>query len=169
MAAGFFSKALTGLLGSAARWVEFADGSQSPVHGSIEVDPATGKPIAGVSVYSAVGGAGAALLSGKTLISAAARALHGVAFANTNASDVWVQVFDAFQISDITLGTTVPMMSIRVPGNGSGQAANAAFWEEKWLGLSAITLTTGLVMAVTTTATGALAPAVALQATVYFK
>lgn len=42
MAAGFFSKTLSTLLSSASRWVEFADGTTAPTHGSVLLDPATG-------------------------------------------------------------------------------------------------------------------------------
>lgn len=45
MAAGFVSKTLSTLATSVARWIEFGDGSQAPVHGAIMVDPATGLPI----------------------------------------------------------------------------------------------------------------------------
>lgn len=45
MAAGFITKPLATLLATAARWVEFADGSTAPTHGSIQIDPATGLPL----------------------------------------------------------------------------------------------------------------------------
>lgn len=38
MAAGFFTKTLSTLLSSSARWIEWSDGSQAPVHGAILVD-----------------------------------------------------------------------------------------------------------------------------------
>ncbi|MDB5420658.1 MAG: hypothetical protein JWR59_605 [Brevundimonas sp.] len=44
MAAGFISKTLSGLLASSARWVEFPDASQAPVHGAVTVDAGTGLP-----------------------------------------------------------------------------------------------------------------------------
>ena len=45
MAASFLVKALSGLLGSAARWVQFSDGAQAPVHGAILMDPDTATPM----------------------------------------------------------------------------------------------------------------------------
>lgn len=45
MAAGFIAKVLSTLAASTARWVEFADASVAPVHGSVALDPTTGLPI----------------------------------------------------------------------------------------------------------------------------
>lgn len=45
MAAGFIAKPLSTLLATAARWVEFGDTSQAPVHGNIQLDPITGLPL----------------------------------------------------------------------------------------------------------------------------
>lgn len=44
MAAGFISKTLSTLLSTIARWVEFGDGTTSPVHGAVVLDPSTGLP-----------------------------------------------------------------------------------------------------------------------------
>jgi len=58
MAAGFITKPLSTLLATAARWVEFADGSTAPVHGAVIVSPETGIPlttkalISGASLWS---------------------------------------------------------------------------------------------------------------------
>lgn len=45
MPAGYFTKTLSTLLSSLSRWVEFADGTQAPVHGAVQIDPATGLPL----------------------------------------------------------------------------------------------------------------------------
>ncbi|AGS80956.1 hypothetical protein [Caulobacter phage Cr30] len=45
MAAGFIAKSLSTLLSSVSRWVEFSDASTAPVHGAIQLDPATGLPL----------------------------------------------------------------------------------------------------------------------------
>jgi len=45
MPAGFVSKALAALSATTARWVEFADGSQAPIQGSVLIDPVTGFPL----------------------------------------------------------------------------------------------------------------------------
>lgn len=45
MAAGFITKPLSTLLLTVARWIEYSDGSTSPVHGSVVVDPTSGLPV----------------------------------------------------------------------------------------------------------------------------
>ena len=50
MAAGFFSKTLSTLLSSAARWVEFPDGVTAPVHGAVLLDATTGLADASVKL-----------------------------------------------------------------------------------------------------------------------
>lgn len=69
MAAGFFPKSLSSLLSSAARWVEFADGTSAPTHGAIQIDPATGLPL-DISEPTVVSEADSLIVSGSVQASA---------------------------------------------------------------------------------------------------
>lgn len=120
----------------------------------------------GTSTFSALGGTGNALLTNAAIqVAGGAHSLYGVAFWNPNTVDVWVQIFDVLHAS-VTLGTTVPKMSIRVP---AGNGIQAGSWEEKFLGESKVAFATEISAAATTTATGNTAPTTGVQAQFVYK
>lgn len=86
-----------------------------------------------------------------TLVKAGNTRLDGYALYNPSAAVAYLQCFNAKQISDVTLGTTPPVLAIPVPATGTVSLANlrAGFL-------------LGLCVAATTTATGNTAPATAM-------
>jgi len=86
----------------------------------------------------------------KLLVKTGEALLYGYHFKNTTAAAAYVQLFDAAAITDVTVGTTVPNLSL-------GLAASA----QETLGLvKPIKFALGIVAAATTTATGATGAAV---------
>jgi hypothetical protein len=86
-----------------------------------------------------------------TLIKAGNTRLDAYSLYNPGAAAAFLQFFNAKQISDVTLGTTVPVMAIEVPSTGTVSLA----------GIKAAFLL-GMCIAATTTATGNSAPATAM-------
>lgn len=85
---------------------------------------------------------------------AGARSLSLLQCYNPNSSQAYVQVFNAVS-TNVTLGTTVPVLSIPIAGTSTGGWA---------MSLGAIgQFSTGLTVAATTTATGNSAPGTALD------
>lgn len=82
-----------------------------------------------------------------TLIKGSKGTLTGYDILNANAAITYMQVFDAATASAVTLGTTVPTLSIGIPA--SSRAARDL--------LDALTFIYGLVIAFTTTRTGSTA------------
>jgi hypothetical protein len=78
---------------------------------------------------------------------------------NKSASDAYIQVFDALAGS-VTLGVTVPKMSIWVPPSGASDNINPRV---------PINFATGIVLAATTTETGAVAPYAGVAATLVYR
>lgn len=98
--------------------------------------------------YSAAGGSvGNAGITGKTLIKAGSASLYGLALWNNGAAITYLQVFDAASTAAVTLGTTIPKFVFQVGGNNS--------WEEKFAGEGRLAFLNGIVVAATTTPTGA--------------
>jgi hypothetical protein len=89
-----------------------------------------------------------------------AAGLLGLAYCyNPNASVAYLQVFDAATAAGVTLGTTVPKLSLGIPSalaSGVGPTA---------LGVQFLN---GIQVAITTTATGSTAPASAVDCNVTF-
>lgn len=83
--------------------------------------------------------------------------LEGWYIDNPNTSMVYVQFFEGIA-SNITLGTTPPKLSLGIP---AGSAANTDVG-------NGITFTNGMVIAVTTTRSGAVAPAAATDINLWF-
>ncbi len=54
----------------------------------------------------------------KTTIKVVAGNVYGWNIINSNAFDIFVKFYDAL-IADVTVGTTVPKLTIRIPANGS--------------------------------------------------
>lgn len=77
-------------------------------------------------------------------------AVTGFEFQNPNSTNAYVQIFDTIR-GGVTLGTTVPLFSFLVPGNGAQDKP-----------LMNLPYINGLVIAATTTATGSTAPTSAL-------
>ena len=76
---------------------------------------------------------------------------------NPNANQVFLQLFDALS-ANVTLGTTVPTLSILVPaGTGVDDGMRAEIFPRPPL------FRTGIMYAVTTTATGSTAPTTACR------
>jgi hypothetical protein len=78
-----------------------------------------------------------------TLVKGGFTQVFSLIVSNRDASERWLQMFDAKAAADVTLGTTAPKMAIPIP------ASSTFFWDVKtdWQ--------LGLVIAVTTTETGA--------------
>lgn len=78
---------------------------------------------------------------------------------DANASTTsWVQFFDAPAIAQVTLGTTVPVFAIPIPG---GAAANLSF------GINGSDFKSGICIAQATTRTGATSPSSACSFTIW--
>lgn len=120
-----------------------------------------------LTTYSAPGGGGNGLLTATVVQIGAtgARRLYGWNFANTNSADLYVQCFNLASGS-VTLGSTVPAISQRIPGGGT--TTNASFWEEKFDTVPR-RFSTALSCAVTTTPTGSTAPANGVAANIDYQ
>lgn len=132
--------------------------------------PSTNAPIsaynfAAANVYAADGGNNALLTNTLVLVSTGPHFITGIAAWNVNTSDIFIQVFDAASTSGITLGTTKPNWSWRVPG---GSATVAGAWEEKFVTPGRLRINNGIVIAATTTAIGNTAPATGAQLNLYY-
>lgn len=97
--------------------------------------------------------------NGKQVVRSMAGKFGGYYYYNPNSSAAYIQVFDALQASDVTLGTTDPKGTFGVPATS---AANV----ELTRGLK---MQNGIVIAVTTTAKGSTAPTTGLDLTIYSK
>lgn len=84
--------------------------------------------------------------------------LYGFYIEETSGTDIYVQFYDAADIADVTVGSTAPDFTFRIPANaGMGKDCNDSplhFFAK------------GCVAAVTTTRTGGVAPA--FDATAHF-
>lgn len=78
---------------------------------------------------------------------------------NPNASVAYIQLFDVATAAAVTLGTTVPVQSLGIPGTLSSGTGPAPV---------GIVFTNGLQVAVTTTATGSTAPGSAMDCDVTY-
>lgn len=86
--------------------------------------------------------------------------LYGFLVENNTASDIFLQVFDADSTASVTVGTTSPVFTVRIPGS-SAFGKDADDMAYKFFGK-------GCVVAVTTTRTGNTAPATAATAQFWF-
>lgn len=97
----------------------------------------------------------ASLTNALTLVRTGQCNIYGWIINNPNASEAFVQVFDAAAVVDVTLGVTTCTLPLKV---GAGSAVVLRD------GLSTgITFSNGIVIAATTTEAGAVAPATALS------
>ncbi len=106
----------------------------------------------GAASFAATGGTGAALI-GATPVQIGAAGPHSLYHwhcANGVATAVYLQLFDA-PAASVTLGTTPPKLSYPIPASG--------YWEEHYAGEERPAFATAITVAVTTTPTGATAPA----------
>lgn len=86
--------------------------------------------------------------------------LYGFLVENNTATDVYLQVFDAAASGDVTVGTTSPVFTVRIPGSSAfGKDADD---------MSYRFMSRGCVVAVTTTRTGNTAPATDATAQFWF-
>jgi hypothetical protein len=81
--------------------------------------------------------------------------------ANTHTAMTFLQLFDAAATSEVTLGTTVPKLSIGIPLSSS-VTLNLGDLDKELL------FKKGLVYAVASTATGGTAPGVAASVNIFF-
>lgn len=103
------------------------------------------------SASGSVGGKAVTLKSGPT-------GLNGWYLFNSNATTVYLQIFDAHSDSEIILGQTTPLLSLGIP---AGSAANVL--------VDCIRdFVKGLVIAATTTRAGAVAPALTVDFNLFF-
>lgn len=105
---------------------------------------ATASTAGGVSTAAFLGGTGTALVTTAAAIKASAGNLYGLNIYNPNASIAYLQIFD-LAVGSITLGTTVPKMSIPIPPNG--------FFDVEYEDEAKITFATAISIAATTAAT----------------
>lgn len=118
-----------------------------------------------MSSYADSGGPGkkpyfnAALLATKQSVKTIAGRLYGWHIQNPNGADAWVQFYDALT-ANVTVGTTPPTWSIWVPALSAIDDPDFSI---------AIEFNTGLVIAATTTATGAAAPAIGLVTNLFYR
>jgi len=86
--------------------------------------------------------------------------LYGLLIENNTGTDMYVQIFDAADTGDVTVGTTKPDLSFRIPADGAfGKDVNDspfAFFEK------------GVVVAGTTTRDGNSSPASKATATFWY-
>lgn len=128
------------------------------------VSAAVGAPVFTTPTPSTTGGwtpkVFTALTNTKTLIKNAAGTLGGyLPIWNPNLSVAYIQVFDAAATATPTLGTTPPDAILPIP---PGSAANME-------AASGVHFANGIVIAITTTATGSTAPGTGLDGTLLFK
>lgn len=95
-----------------------------------------------------------AVTNTKILIRAGSCTLRGLVINNPNASEAFLQMFDAVQTADVTLGTTVCDEPIKIPASGS-----ITLWGNDIKTFFDL----GLVIAATTTEGGSTAPGTALS------
>jgi hypothetical protein len=86
--------------------------------------------------------------------------LLGVHVQNPNASDAWLQLYDA-ATGSVTVGTTTPKLSFVVPANGG--------YTDTFQGEDAISFATAITYAATTTAAGGTDPTTGLVATFRYR
>ncbi len=118
----------------------------------------------GTTIYSALGGTGAALLSNKlTAVSATTSNLTSLILSNPSTSAAYVQLFDAPATGQAapTLGTTASKLSILVP---AGQTLPLVLPDGQQL-----TFFTAITAAATASAAGSDAPAGGISATFTIK
>lgn len=94
----------------------------------------------------------------KAIKSSAAGNLKGYYIFNPNSSVSYVQIFDVATAGAVTLGTTVAKLSLGIPALGAANLDSAP----------GIAFANGIQVAATTTATGSVAPATALDANFWF-
>lgn len=97
-------------------------------------------------------------------VSAAACTFYGAMFMNVSSAPAYIQVFAVSATTDVSLGVTVPTFVIPVPVNSTA-ANGAAFVLETDRGIS---ITKGMSIAATTTATGSTGPSAALTGFVQY-
>lgn len=118
-----------------------------------------------MSTYADSGGPGArpyfnaALVATKQAVKATGGRLFGWHIVNPNSADAWVQFFDLASAS-VTVGTTTPSWSLWVPGLSGLDDPDLSV---------PIEFNTALVIAATTTATGASAPSVGLVTNLFYR
>jgi hypothetical protein len=113
------------------------------------------------NVYSAPGGTANALLTNSAVsVVSGQHNLQTIILYNPNASVEYIQLFDALA-ANVTVGTTVPKMVVPIPASSTIDLPieNSA----------QITFFTGIVVAATTTATGASAPGTGITANIIFQ
>lgn len=99
-----------------------------------------------------------------TLIKTGYTLLHRVELENPNTTGMYLQLFDAAAVSDVTLGVTTPTAVIPIPaGDGTENGIRAIGYES-----APPRFYKGLVYAVTTTATGSTGPTTELPANFNF-
>lgn len=86
--------------------------------------------------------------------------LYGFLVENNTASDIYLQVFDSENAGSVTVGTTEPVFTVRIPGS-SGFGKDADEMAYRFFGK-------GCVVAVTTTRDGSTAPATDATAQFWF-
>ena len=106
--------------------------------------------MAAIPFHSPTVNATAELLVGK------AATLENMEASNIDATDVFIQLFDAVQVSDVTVGTTVPDYVLGVP---AGDATKRGFRDAYWN--PGLDFQKGIVIAATTTVGGNTAGATA--------
>lgn len=75
-------------------------------------------------------------------------------FQNINTADVFLQLYNAAAAADVTVGTTTPNQSYRIPASdGTTASLSVKDWGDRGLGFNK-----GLVIAATTTVGGGTAP-----------
>lgn len=98
-------------------------------------------------------------ISNKQLIKAGTTSLYGLALWNNGNPNTYLQAFDSATTAGVTLGVTPPNYVWQVGGNNS--------WEEKFAGEGRLAFEKGLVVAATTTATGAVITSAPLIGNIY--
>lgn len=95
------------------------------------------------------------LTNTKTLVRAGSLRLTTMEVQNINTSDIFVQMFNAAAVADVTLGTTAPTQSYCIPASdGVNRSLSVKDWGDRGLHFNK-----GLVIVATTTVGGSTAPA----------
>lgn len=84
--------------------------------------------------------------------------LGGYYIDNPNSSPVYLQIFDAKQTSDVTLGTTAPKLSLSIPATGAANLSIA----------NGIRFFYGIVIAFTSTRSGNTSPGTSCDYNIWF-
>lgn len=87
------------------------------------------------------------------------RNVYGAHVQNPNASDAWVQFYDALS-ANVTVGTTTPKLSLYVPASGAYDSLHTAF---------PVNFETAVTIATTTTVGGGTAPGAGLVVQFLYK